>query len=192
MDLFTAATIDSMYAELLQLVPFYTSQLDTLTSLTTPGYFDKSIGGDLSKRHFRFQTIVRNGTTYTKGNALNLVMESSVEIPGLPTTYITLGNLIHLFPLNTADDVEVRYSYRPDSYNELADSGTVEWPDGYETAPIYETVGRLLAKGAAEDNQGYMALAGSEFGRLKAAVIRDSVGPLMVMNMDESVAWGDA
>jgi len=194
MDLFTAATIDSMYSDLFQVAPFLTSQLDTLTSLTSPGYFDKRITatGDLSQRLFRIQTIVRNGTTYTQGKALNLVMENSVEITGLPTTYILLGDLVYLFPLNTTDDVEIRYSFRPASYDDLADASDVVWPDGYETAAIYETAGRLLAKGAAEDNQGYLALAGSEFGRLKSAVIRGSVGPLTIMNMDESVAWGDA
>jgi len=197
LDLFTGLTLDSMWGELLQIDPFVTNQVDTLTSLTSPGYIDKRLSslpaafkGDLSQRLYRIKSIVRNGRELEEGDARNFVLENDILLAGFRPAYWHIGDRIYVTPLDTADDVEVSYSFKPASYNDQDDGDDVVWPDGYETAPIYETSGRMLTKGGAEDNQGHLILADSEFGRLKAAVQRRSLGPVMILNMDDDVGWG--
>ena len=191
-DLFTGATLDSMWNELFQIDPYLTNQVDTLTSLTSPGYIDKrkTSTGDLSQRLYRIKSVIRNGREITESNARNFVLENNVLMAGQTPAYFHLGDRIYITPLNTVDDVEVSYSFRPAAFVDLGDNQDVVWPDGYDLAPIYETTGRLLAKGAAEDNQGYLVLADGEFGRLKAGVQRKSIGPIMIQNMDTDLSWG--
>ena len=195
MDLWTGLTLDSMWGELLQIDAFVTNQVDTLTSLTTPGYFDKRLdsgtpAGDLTQRLYRIKSIVRNGRELEEGDARNFLLENDVILAGHQPGYWHIGDRIYISPLDTADDVEVSYSFKPAPYVDLEDSADVVWPDGYDAAVIYEVAGRLLAKGAAEDNQGYLVLADAEFGRLKAAVQRKSLGPIMILNLDDDVGWG--
>ncbi len=40
LDLLIQVTQDSLWTDILEKSPYYVSQLDTLTSLTTPGYID--------------------------------------------------------------------------------------------------------------------------------------------------------
>ncbi len=197
LDLFTGLTLDSMWGELLQIDAFVTNQVDTLTSLTSPGYIDKRLSslpsgfsGDLTQRLYRIKSIVRNGRELEEGDARNFVLENDILLAGFHPSYWHLGDRIYITPLNLVDDVEISYSFKPSSYNILGDSDDVVWPDGYETAPIYETAGRMLTKGGAEDNQGHLVIADSEFSRLKSAVQRKSLGPIMILNVDEDVGWG--
>ena len=193
LDLWAALTLDSMWGELLQIDAFVTNQLDTLTTLTTPGYFDKRLSsgsGDLSQRLYRIKSIVRNGREITEGDPRNFVLENDVLIAGSEPSYWHIGDRVYITPLNTVDDVEVSYSFKPASFDDLSDGAEVVWPDGYNSAVIYEIAGRMLAKGAAEDNQGYLQLANSEFSRLKAAVQRKSLGPIMILNLDTAGEFG--
>jgi len=192
LDLWTTLTLDSMWGELLQIDAFVTNQLDTLTSLTSPGYIDKRLSstGDLTQRLYRIKSIVRNGREVEEGDARNFLLESDILLAGFQPGYWHLGDRIYINPLNTVDDVEVSYSFKPAPFVDLGDESDVVWPDGYDAAVIYEVAGRMLAKGAAEDNQGFLVLADAEFGRLKAAVQRKSLGPIMIMNMDSDVGWG--
>ena len=192
LDLFTGATLDSMWNELFQIDAYLTNQVDTLLTLTTPGYIDKrqTTDGDLSQRLYRVKSLVRNGREISEGNARNFVLEANVLMTGHDPSYFHVGDRIYITPLNTVDDVEISYSFRPAPYVDLEDNKDVVWPDGYDLAPIYETAGRLLAKGAAEDNEGYLALAAGEFGRLKSGIQRKSVGPIMILNADTDVGWG--
>ena len=137
-DLFTGATLDSMWNELFQIDPYLTNQVDTLTSLTSPGYIDKrkTSTGDLTQRLYRIKSIIRNGREITESNARNFVLENNVLMAGQTPAYFHLGDRIYITPLNTVDDVEVSYSFRPAAFVDLDDTTDVVWPDVYDLGPI--------------------------------------------------------
>lgn len=193
LDLLIQITQDSLWSELLDFDAYFVSQLDTLTSLTSPGYVDVATGGDATKRFLRIQSIVRNGQEYTEVDRRDVVLEANTvksHPRGVPYAYVKLGKQFHLLPYDTADDVEFRYSYYPTAFDSLADGTAVEWPEGHEAALVYETASRALSKGDTDDITQVAAIAAIEWQRLINAIRKSSHGPSTPFYTSTVDAWG--
>lgn len=195
LDLLTQLRHDALWIEFHDFQAWFTSQLDTLTSLTSPGYIDSRLTstGDLSKRILRIQAITRNSRQYVLSDARNFTIESNV-LKGRSGadhfTYTRLGDQLHLFPYNTADDVEIRYAHLPTAYDGLADGTDVDWPEGHEMALISDVASWAMAKGGGEDVVQMRDMAKMEKFKLIDHIARSAVGPLIPFYSDDPAVWG--
>lgn len=200
LDKLSMLVYDDRWAEILQFAPRATSQLDTLTSLTSPGYIrlpltTATIAGDLSQRFFRVQSIVRAGQEYSPTDPRWILVENSATVgtDAGAWKWYRQGTALYLFPLDTATQVEFRYSYLPAAYTSLADSTAIVWPEGGEMAFIYEVAGRAMMKGGQELAAGQAMLA------MANRIMRETVipmaerlhaGPAGIIPADTSESWG--
>ena len=195
LDLLTQLRHDALWTEFHLHQAWFTSQMDNLTSLTSPGYIDTRLTatGDLTKRILRIQTITRNGKQYTKADPRNFTIEDNTLVGRAgsgPFMYTRLGDQLHLFPYNTADDVEIRYSHLPSAYDDLADNVAVDWPEGHELALISDVSSWAMSKGNVEDLKQMREMARDEKFTLIDHIVRAAVGPQMPFWNDDPVQWG--
>lgn len=184
LDLLVDTVQDWTFGQILKHSPYYNSQLDTVATLTSPGYIDTSSGGDLSARLFRIQKVTRDGKEYSEIKASEVVLEDNTLQVGPRQVYLPLGTQIWLFPLETTPEVEVRYNFRPAKWSSLDDQASLAWPDGNEDAFICEAVGRALAKGAAEDPSVFLQMAQRARDDMLGELARRAHGPLTMMVTD--------
>lgn len=196
LDILTQLTQDALWSTLLDLNPYFVSQNDTLTSLTTPGYIDADQvagGGDLTKRIFRLQSITRDSQEYHPVDRRHIALQGG-EVKAVNDqngfTYTYLGDQIHIFPYDLTTDLEVRYSYYPTLYDGLGESTAVEWPEGHELALIMQVAANAQVKGGREDNEQLQKMADRWFNVLKAKISRNFQGPLTVFMGDTPEEWG--
>lgn len=196
LDLAIQLTLDDLWGDLLTHSAYLTTQLDTVTP-TSPGTIDLRTvadGGDLSERFFRLQSLTRNGQEYREASLRDITIEGNVvkaaNDSAAQYTYVILGDLIYLFPLETSPNVEIRYSYLPAAFNGLTESGEVVWPTGFEMAFILEAAGRAMLKGAREDPAQLFALARDSHQRLKDVISSRRVGGRLPFINSDSLEWG--
>lgn len=185
LDVLFSGVYDELWSELLEAAPWASSQLDTLTSLTSPGYIDLrtlSNGGDLSKRFNKVQKVTRNGVEFSTIDLRHVVIEGSELIVGQDNKYAFLGDQLYLFPLSTTDDVEFRYSYLPSSFITTNESQYLAWPEGFEQVLTLGVAGRIKL---ADGNEGLLALHAKGFQRLKAHMARRYSGPETIFIGDD-------
>jgi len=193
LDQLTEISLDEMWGDLLTFSPWLLSQLDTIATLTSPGYLDLRTvanGGALSQRFHRLQSIVRGGTTYSKADTRDVVVELNSVVVAPDNTYVFLGDQLWLFPLDITADVEIRYSYKPAGFVSLGEGAKVTWPDGHDSAFIYEIAARALVRGDREDNGNILRLAGQSWARLIDMIRRRQIGPIVPWGPDTSTEWG--
>ena len=196
LDILTQMTQDTLWSEFLDIDPYFVSQNDSLTSLTSPGYIDadQAAGvGDLTKRLFRIQSITRDQQEYGQVDRRHTVLQGG-EVKSVDGSnsfnYLFLGDQIHLFPYDLTTDLEVRYSYYPTLFDGLADGTDVEWPEGHELALVLSVAATAMAKGGREDNQQLAVMAHREVARLKSKLARKSHGPTTMFMGDTAQGWG--
>lgn len=193
LDQLTELAMDEMWSDLLSYNSYLNSQLDTITSLTTPGFIDLRIvadGGALSKRFHKLQSVVRGGTTYTKYDPRDTLVELNAEIFAPTESYVFIGDQLWLFPLDTTTDVEIRYSFKPAGFVSLTDGTKVTWPDGHDSAYIFEIAARALVKGEREDNLRMLNIAGKAWDRLIETVRKRQIGPMVPWTPDSQHEYG--
>jgi hypothetical protein len=193
LDQLAELALDEMWSDILNYNPWFTSQLDTVLNLTSPGYLDLRLvadGGHLSKRFHRLQSIVRGGTTYSKYDPRDTVVELSKSLWAPDNSYIFLGDQIWLFPFDLTTDVEIRYSYKPTAFTVLTDATKVTWPEGHDTAYVYEIAARAMTKGDRESNDSILQMASKSWDRLLDFVRRRQIGPTVPWSVDSSVDFG--
>jgi len=162
LDLLISLIYDEMWSLLLNNSSMLLSQKDVLTSLITPGFIDLRLvadGGSLSQRFHRLQSIVRDNQTYRKADPRDVVLEGNTVIWAPAFQYVFYADQAWLFPLDTTTDVEIRYSFKPASFSSLTDTTAITWPDGHESALIFESAGRAMLKGEREDSSRLLAVA---------------------------------
>lgn len=185
--------LDKLWSDILISVPDYTSQLDTLTSLTAPGTIDLRTtgdGGDLSQRFVAVRNIVRNTRTYGQINPKRVVLEDGAVVAADDYAWIRYGNTLHLFPYEETPEVEFRYSYRPAKYNSLGAGADVEFPEGHEMVYIMRGVAMLMLKGGVEDTSAFAIQAKILYDEMIQALMSESPGPTVMFTSDEPESWG--
>lgn len=144
LDLLTEATMDALWAEILDRRPYFVSQLDVITQLISPGYIDTV--SQLSKRLFRIQDVVRRGRSYAPIDPRHVLLENG-ELKATNARrnfiYTILGSQIHLFPYEQEPQVEIRYSYLPTRFTLLTEDQTIGWPEGYELALAFAVASKV-------------------------------------------------
>lgn len=191
--LLASVTLDDLWSDLLTSVPGFLSQLDTVTSLDSPGYLDTRLvadGGKLSQRFFRIQSLTRDDQEYSQVQGHQVVLEDSERLVGPDHSWIRYGDALYLLPLELTPEVEIRYSYLPTKWSDLGGNTEVPWPDGHEFVYVQEIAGRAMLKGSAEDPTRILQLADSARRRCIAHCQKVGPGPLMMRFLEDPVAWG--
>ena len=197
LDALASATLDDLWATILSVAPWATSQLDTITTLASPGYVDLRLttgGGDLTQRLYRLQTITRDDQSYGAIQPSSVTLQAGEVKASDNASYafFVWADRLYLFPLDTTTDVEVRYSYLPTPFTTLNEGDTVGWPDGFDAAYTHEVAARAMLRGAREDPAGLRAIAAESFNRLLGAVSRQHLGPTTPILMDSPLTWGSS
>jgi hypothetical protein len=174
--------------------PYFSSALQVVTPLTTPGYVDVATGGDLTNELLRVQSVVRDNLPYGELDPAGVVFENNevqAQRTGTSTrNYVRLGDQLHILPYgDLATDVEVRYSFLPAKFSGLAGATVVQWPLGHELALATQVATIALAKGAREDPSVMRGMAKDELDDMLAWVSRLSLGPLTPFYHDSLTDW---
>lgn len=194
LDVLISGVYDNLWGDILEWSPRHVSQLDTLSGvgITTPGFIDLDVAP--SKRFLRVQKLVRDGLRYTYAPSdLFVIEDNELKAPTslVADGYFTfLGRQLWLFPLELTPEVELRYSFLPPSFTGLADGTAISFPDGHESALIYEAAARAFTKGDAESMQQVRTLATDAIARL-----RSSLSPMLAVSreprqLDSPLHWG--
>lgn len=182
LDLFTEATLDALWAEILDRRPYLVSQVDVIAQPISPGYID--VASQLSKRLFRVQDIVRRGRSYAPVDPRHVLLESG-ELKATNArrnfVYTILGSQIHLFPYEESQ-VEIRYSYLPNRFTLLTENQTVGWPEGYELALAFAVASKM--------DPTYREEADRQISIMLGALPRPYQGPLVPYHSMPSQALG--
>lgn len=198
LDRLATTTLDRLWGEVLSFAPRFTSQLDTITTLQTPGYIrlaqtTETPAGDLTQRFFRVQSVTRAGREYAAADPRNIVVALNalvVRDTSREWVYHIQGRQMWLVPLDTAEDVEIRYSYLPPKFSGLADGDPVQWPEGMEDAYIYEIAGRAMMKGGREDATAMLGIAREAMADVRSYVSRLHGGVITPYQHMTAQAWG--
>lgn len=197
LDVLIELTQDSAFTDILDIQPWYNSQNDVLTAtLTAPGFVDLRVaasGGDLTKRVYRLQSVVRNGVQYSQVQARNVTFEGNVvklREGRNNRVYVRMGDQLHLLPYNVDDDVEVRYNFLPVTFTAQSDGFDVEWPEGHDDALVYEAALRASATVPPEQMVDLKERAAQSWSRLLGHIERLDSSPLMASFMDTPESWG--
>lgn len=162
LDTLVSMVYDELWSMILNVSPFYVSQKDTILNLTSPGYLDSRLvadGGALSQRFHRLHAIVRGEQTLQRADPRDVIVQNNIVIWAPSNNYVFYGDQIWIFPLDLTTDVEIRYSFKPAKFTTLADGAAISWPDGYESALVFESAGRAMLKGDRESGANLLAIA---------------------------------
>ena len=191
-DFATQLVLDDLWTELLDVQSGLTSQLQTLTSLTSPGYIDLRLttnGGALAQRFYRVQHLTRGGREYRPIDSRDVLIENNEAIVGPDFTYYVIGDQLWMFPLATSQ-VELRYSYKPITYTSLTNGSYVQFPEGSDSAYILAASAITMAKGNVEDAAQLVALADQARNRCIAAIRRQYHGMTVPFSTGSGVEMG--
>lgn len=197
---------DNLYGEILDTASYWNSQYQQIgLPLHAPGYIDlrlQSAGGDLTKRFYRLQQLIADGRQYFAKDPRDFLMMASTQTGDVTTiqastgveqrfSYQFLGDQLWLHPLgNVTTFVEIRYSFRPAVFTTLADSDSVEFPDGTEHTLVLAAAAHAMVKGGAEDPSGLMALAAEAKQRMIESIRRRYHGPTVPFAPSNQWEWG--
>jgi hypothetical protein len=193
LDLATQMVLDDLWTDLLDVQSGLTSQLHTITSITSPGYIDlrlTDIGGQLTQRFYRVQHLTRGGREYRPIDSRDVLIEDNAAIVAPDFTYYILGDQLWMFPLDTAEEVELRYSYKPVAYTSLAEGNSVQFPEGSDSAYILAASAIAMAKGNVEDAAQLIVLSREARDRCIAAIRRQYHGMTVPFSTGTSVDMG--
>lgn len=171
LDLLLSMVLDEEWQGILARQPFYTYAQETLET-AAGGYVDLN---GLQERLHRLRLVERDGRELKEAQLRQVSIRD-----GAPTgphgTWALLGQRLYPFPLEAGEEVEIHYSYRPQSFHALEESEEVTFPAGFEAVPIYEATARALQKGGAEDPSFYLHKAEELRAKLYAQLSRPGPG----------------
>jgi len=187
LDMLIGMVYDELWSDILDAAPWYNSKLETL-SVNSPGYIN--VASDLDNRFHKVQKLTRAEKEYTFVDQRDVVLQDSKELSAPHFTYTLLGDELYVFPLQPTPDVKLRYSFKPTTFGSLQDSDAVVFPEGHESALLYEAASRALLKGAAEDGSSLLAIARDAKARMLKEIKRRYPGPHLMYLADSSYEWG--
>jgi len=188
LDVVTGMVIDEMWSEILEMSPYFLSARQEITStdISDPGYIDMS--AVLTSRFHRVQKLLRDNTEYSYEDPKEFVIDQTADtlLVGRYYRYWFIGDELWMSPLNdTSSTVDLRYSYLPPLYTGLLDTATVVWPDGFESAAVFETAYRLMGEDELKRS------ADASWRRLKSYIKRRYPGPMVIHAHGHSRDFGD-
>lgn len=167
-----STTYDEMWGDILDFAPYYKSTIETVTTtpkLTANGTIDIP---SLASRFYRLQSIVRYGKVLDPANPRDVMIQANEAIVGPDGHYAHIGDQIYMFPISATESLEIRYAPLPADFVALGGSSPITWPDGFESALIFESAARAMLKGEREENARLARLAEKSWNSLLSAVKR--------------------
>ena len=205
-DLAIQFALDDLWTDILDDAPWMTSQLQTITSLHTPGGFidlrQTAFGGDLTQRFYRAQLV--KGAADAGSQAARIYYpkdprdflltggDASV-IVATRFTYEIKGDQLWLYSSDMQfgpTPIDLRYSYKPTPFTQLTDSFNVQFPEGSEAAAILLAAANTMAKGNAEENAQLMNMAEMSRQRMLAAIRRQWLGSMQPYTTQSTHEFG--
>jgi len=204
-DLAIQLVIDDLWTDMLDQAPFLTSQLQTITTLHSPGFVDlrlTTMGGDLIQRFYRIQLVKAPADTsgqtariyypkdprdYLLGGGDNSVIVAT------RFTYEIKGDQLWLYSSDMQfgpAPVDIRYSFKPTPFTAMTDGMNVPFPEGGESAAVMAAAAHTMAKGNAEEAQQLLVLAERARDRLLASIRRQWLGSTQPYTTESSHAFG--
>lgn len=198
LDVLIGLCYDDLWGDILKWAPnLAASKLDTITTLVSPGYIDLSAtggAGQPTQRFFQARSVVRESREHVYAPNESIIIEDnavvspvSVMLDGYYTFY---GPQLWIFPLKTTPEVEFRYSFRPAAFTSLSDGTAISFPDGHESALVYEAASRGFTKGDAESMAQVQQLAQDAQARLRASLMPPIQISREPRQLDSPLAWG--
>ena len=210
LDLAIQFVLDDLWGEMLDVAPYLTSMYQQLSvPIHTPGYIDLRLttyGGDLVQRFYRLQQLVANGRHYFAKDPRDYLLTASTNTGDTSTikedvaqsySYQFLGDQLWLHPLQVGTQiastfVEMRYSFKPIAFTQIADGNVVPFPEGHEQSLILISAASALAKGNAEEAGQLFAMGNNSKERMISAIKRQYHGPTVPFTTSQSGEWGGA
>lgn len=198
LDLAIQLVLDDLWTDMLDQAPYLTSQLQTISTLVSPGYIDLRLiinGGQLAQRFYRIQSIKSAERIYYPKDPrdyLTTAGENAVLV-GSAYTYEIKGDFVWLYSNSSSfgsAPVDIRYSFKPVAFTGLADGNNVPFPEGSEMALVLSAAANTMAKGNTEDAVQLMALAEKARQRLLDAIRRQWHGSMQPYTTGTSTEFG--
>jgi hypothetical protein len=192
LDLLIALVLDELWTDALTFAPRVLTTLEEPV-VVSPGYIDTSV---LTQRLFRVQRVTRDAQEYGQLDAKQVSIENDAvfaeEWASSSGGWYIYGSRLYLFPLSADDDVELRYSYLPETFSTLSEAEDVEWPDGFALAYVYEAASRAMMKGGRDVAvaQAFSAASAKVMSTLRSRLEREGTGPMIVQHDTTPHAWG--
>lgn len=199
LDLLSEGCLDELWGELLDQFPWIRSTEAAIVPIA-PGYIDLSIDSLLVTRLYRVQQVVRDGVIYRAVDQRDTLISNGVVLSAPSNAYTIFNEQLHLFPYSVST-VYLKYVSRPEPFTSLGpgsdpdsdedDFLTVDWPDGYHMAYIYDIASKAIEKGNREDSTMFGKRAEQAMFRLRAFLRRQSTGgSTMPYLVDSDLEWG--
>lgn len=205
LDMVIQSVLDDVATDLLDTQGYLNSQYQQFTSaqLHTPGYVDLRqtvYGGDLVDRLYRVQSVVADGYTCYPKDPRDYLLTTNGSSTGISSlrsdlgearfTFQFLGNQLWIHPLGSINKVELRYSYKPTKFTNLANGTLVELPDGSENAATLLCAAHGMLKGDEEDNKNLLIASERARERMLASIRRQYHGMTIPFSVENSWSWG--
>jgi len=204
-DIAIQLVMDDLWTDMLDQNPFLTSQLQTFSTLHSPGFIDLRLatnGGDLTQRFYRIQLLKAPSTVgdqaariYYPKDPRDFLLGGGDQTVIVATrfTYEVKGDQLWMYSSDMQfgpTPVDLRYSFKPPTFTSWADGSLIPWPEGGESAAVYAAAAHTMAKGNAEEAQQLLILAERARDRMLASIRRQWLGSTVPFTTENAHAFG--
>jgi len=204
-DIAIQLVMDDIWTDMLDQAPFLTSQLQTISTLHSPGFIDLRLatnGGDLSQRFYRIQLVKAPATPGTQQARIYYPKDprdyllgsgDTSVIVATRFTYEIKGDQLWLYSSDLEfgpAPIDIRYSFKPPAFTSWADGSLIPWPEGGESAAVYAAAAHTMAKGNAEEAAQLMLIADKAKDRMLASIRRQYLGSTVPFTTENAHAFG--
>lgn len=147
--------------------------------------------GDTAERFYRVLAVAQGTIRYTPAEFIENPLGTTLSTPSF--TFERQGDAIQFLPVQAGAAMSVWVNHVPQKPSALsASTATVIWPTDYEMIVVYETAGRLMAKGAAETDgtSMFQQLADDLWRDCLTDLARFTTDPIMMGASDVPSDWG--
>lgn len=190
-DLAIQLVMDDLWTDMLDQAPWLTSQLQTFSTLHSPGFLDLRLatnGGDLTQRFYRVQMVKAPAEVGSQAARIYYPKDprdyllgggDASVIVATRFTYEIKGDQLWMYSSDMQfgpAPVDLRYSFKPATFTSWADGSLIPFPEGGESAAVYMAAAHTMAKGNAEEAQQLMIIAAMARDRMLASIRRQWLG----------------
>lgn len=197
--------MDDLWTDMLDLAPWLTSQLQTFTTLHSPGYIDLRLatnGGDLAQRFYRVQLVKapaeagsQAARIYYPKDPRDFLLSGGDAgvIVATRFSYEIKGDQLWLYSSDQQfgpTPVDLRYSFKAPTFTSFADGSLIPWPEGGEAAAVYAAAAHTMAKGNVEEARQLLEIAAVARERMLASIRRQWLGMTVPFALESPITFG--
>lgn len=192
LDIIIGQSLDSLASNILDFAPdtFFARQI------IPAGTFDPDNGTYnltlLNNRFFKMTSVVRNRQEFYPVGDASITLDPTVNGPSgvvtAPTfSYSIRGNSIWLFPFDNTQSVVLTYNYLPTDFLTLADTTSIDWPQGFEMIIAHDAAAQIVDDEFRTTK--FTNLRNEKLDALYSKVKRQYSGPGVQNGVDDGLAW---